>query len=108
MIQEHTARALMPSPGTAGREETDLHIDCTLEGLLPHSRRFELRRTDTDELVGGCLSRELPDPEALKPFVFQRCVAYLCVVTFQRPGKELRRYELRALTSEETKHDGEG
>jgi hypothetical protein len=80
------------------RQEADLPMECTFEGLLPVARRFELRRVDSGEVLSGRLSKELHDPHVLKPFISQRCIAHLRVITFQRPGQEHSRYELRSLT----------
>lgn len=80
------------------RDEVDTSIEGELQGLLPNGRRFELKRTDTGELVTGRLSKELREPDSVKPFMFKRCVAHLRVITFQRPGKEQRRYELVSIT----------
>jgi hypothetical protein len=95
-LQARQGRAAHERTSTV-RHEADLPVEGILEGLLPTSRRFEFRRGDTGEVLGGRLSREWHEPQALKPFLSQRCLAHLRVITFQRPGQEHRRYELRSL-----------
>jgi hypothetical protein len=79
------------------RDEADSPVEGRLEGLLPNARRFELRRSDTGELITGRVSRGITAPESYKAFLDEQCTAHLRVITFQRPGREHRRYELLAL-----------
>jgi len=81
------------------KEEEDEPIRGTLRGVLPDTRRFEFRRTDTGAIVTGRISKSYPDPERLKhEFVDKEIVAHMRVVTFRRPsGNESSRYELRAV-----------
>jgi hypothetical protein len=84
------------------RDEADLPIDGVLEGLLPTGRRFEFRRADTNELIVGKLASDVADVDALKRYLDTRCVAHVRVITFQRPGREHRRFELRNVVAERT------
>lgn len=93
---DHGVRAAYERTATA-RQEADVPVEGTLEGLLPNARRFELRRSDTRELISGRLSRDLRDTDALKAYLDRACTAHLRVITFQRPGKEHRQYELRSI-----------
>jgi hypothetical protein len=82
------------------RTEDDQPIPGILRGILPETRRFELLRSDTGEIITGRIWRELADPDELKHrYEDQEVVAHMRVVTFSRRGKERHKYELRRLTA---------
>lgn len=88
------------------RAEADQPIRGTLEGVLPHARRFEFRREGDGEVLIGHIARDLAEPEKLKQFLDLTCVAHMRVVTFQRPGKEHRRYVLQRVEAPKTAPKG--
>ncbi len=76
------------------RDEADTPITGVLEGLLPNTRRFEFR-DESGTLIVGRISNDVLETESFKVYLDKRCVAHMRIITFQRPGRELRHYELR-------------
>lgn len=97
-----TLRAALERTTTL-REEADEPVAGVLQGVLPGTRKFEFRRLDTGEVITGKVSRDIPDVEALKHRYVDapRAVAHLRVITFRRPGREYRRYELMNVTGDD-------
>ena len=78
-------------------KEESLPLNGELLGVLPVARRFEFRLPD-QTVVRGRIGREIEDPETLRAWEGQTCVAYVRVVTVERPEKPLSpRYTLQRI-----------
>ena len=94
------ARTMSATAAIADRPATEVAAD---EGFWREIQQaFTLDRTIINFNNGYTCPSPRVVHEALKRYLDTRCVAHVRVITFQRPGREHRRFELRNVVAERT------